>query len=230
MKSHCKKPARAPTPRRSPGTAPAALAGTPGKLAAVARSISALARAMKVSRTAARAWTRHESWPFSKRGPWNVADVRRWRRATLSDNAESSRTDPDAAALEAVVDAVGAPLTPEQAAALREAAALPDPLAAFGRLAELVQNPTAERLAKLRLILERAASVRQTREAAAGRLIPADEIERGRVARCAALLSEFQKIPRELAPRLVGQDLRSIESLLESRLRTAMAVFNGPDE
>lgn len=73
----------------------------------MARSMAELARIVGVSRPTVLDWTRHESWPFGKSGPFDVAAVDTWRRANLRPTNEARA---DALA--------GGALTPKQRADL----------------------------------------------------------------------------------------------------------------
>lgn len=44
-----------------------------------------LAAALDVTEHAVRAWTQRYDWPFSKRGPFPIARVRRWRAENLNE-------------------------------------------------------------------------------------------------------------------------------------------------
>ncbi|MCG3138815.1 MAG: hypothetical protein HJJLKODD_02684 [Phycisphaerae bacterium] len=49
-----------------------------------ASSQSELARRLQVSNVAVHKWIKHPTWPFGERGPWDVEQVRQWRKAFLN--------------------------------------------------------------------------------------------------------------------------------------------------
>lgn len=60
-----------------------------------AKTQKALADAFGITEAAVRKWLKDARWPFAARGPWKVADVRRWRRVALRNEAERSGVERD---------------------------------------------------------------------------------------------------------------------------------------
>lgn len=57
------------------------------------------------------------------------------------------------------------------------------------------------------------------------KLIPAEEVERGRVARIMAVKQAFLALPREVAPQLVGLEPGEIQTVLEDRVKQIIEGF-----
>lgn len=134
-------------------------------------------------------------WPFG-RGPWSRADVDAIRGHIASRRSENNATAVASATAEGVID---------------------DGLRALHSLTPLNK-------AKLKLTLERAASVKFDRELKAGGFVQREEIERERVARVFAIRGRLSDLPLR-AHLLVGKSEREIEVAIREWAREICNFF-----
>lgn len=179
-----------------------------------ASTITALAAAVGVKRQAVQTWIKRPEWKFGKQGPWNIADVRRWRAATFMESHRQRGTKTKAARK---------PSPPQPPAT---AAAEPDATSADAKALDVeLKGMDAEKAARIRLLLARASSVEFDRQVKGGRYLRREDVERGRVARIHAVRSRLQALPRQAASDLVGLDETQIESVLREHCDAICTAF-----
>lgn len=165
-----------------------------------ARTLAELARKLGVSKQAACKWSQRPDWPFSRRGPFDVEQVREWRSAALEQ-------------------------PPQSATAAAPAASPPpaDPTAALRKIGP-------ERLAKLLIAQERQAILKLQRQKLAGELVSRVDVEREWLAKVVAVRDELLAMGRILAPQIVdaitdGDNELQVEQIIDMQARSILDRF-----
>jgi hypothetical protein len=140
-------------------------------------------------------WLQREDWPFPKKPPWNIAEVRAWAAMTLGPNPADGSDEADA-----TVSGNGA---------------------AGNGLDALRRQPL--QASKLKLNLIRAAKLELEKDILAGEYLRRRDVETALVRRAYTVKAALQGIPRTLAHELAAtSDENEIERRIQDAIDGAL--------